>query len=127
MRLSHRFAPVFAAVALVMAVPHDAMPHPRAEDVGGGSWPPGIETARRAAVPQPFGAECRTTVTGSHVVAYCHNPYVGTDRVALHVECARWWDIDGDSVPVDVGPAMTVRLTGRCWKEIRTVWITHGE
>ena len=118
MRLSRRFAPVFAAVALVMAVPHDAMPHPRAEGVSGGSRP---------AVPHPFGAECRTTVTGSHVVAYCHNPYVGTDRVALHVECARWWDIDSDSAPVDVGPAMTVRLTGRCWKEIRRVWITHEE
>ncbi|MCT9004809.1 hypothetical protein ACWGKW_33220 [Streptomyces sp. NPDC054766] len=118
MRLSRRFAPVFAAVALVMAVPYDAMSHPRVESANEGS--------RRPAAPQPFGAECRTTVTGSHVVAYCHNPYVGTDRVRLHVECARWWDIDSDSAPVDVGPAMTVRLTGRCWKEVRTVWITHG-
>ncbi|MFJ6830931.1 hypothetical protein [Streptomyces sp. NPDC091209] len=118
MRLSRRIAPVFAAVALVMAVPYEAMPHPRVDGANGGP--------RTPAVPEPFGAECHTTVTGSHVVAYCHNPYVGTDRVSLHVECARWWDIDSDSAPVDVGPAMTVRLTGRCWKEIRTVWITHG-
>ncbi|MFI0966652.1 hypothetical protein ACH4S8_35535 [Streptomyces sp. NPDC021080] len=127
MRLSRRFAPVFAAVALVMAVPHDAMPHPRTEGVSGGSRPAGSDTARLPAVPQPFGAECRTTVTGSHVTAYCHNPYVGTDRVALHVECARWWDIDSDSAPIEVGPAMTVRLTGRCWKEVRAAWITHEE
>jgi hypothetical protein len=116
-RLSRRFAPVLAAVALVMAVPSDAMPHSRVEGANGAS--------RRADAPQPFGATCRTTVTGSHVVAYCHNPYVGTDHVSLHIECARWWDIDTDGVPVDVGPAMTVRLTGRCWKEIREVWITH--
>ncbi|MEU4089365.1 hypothetical protein [Streptomyces aureus] len=127
MRLSRRFAPVFAAVALVLAVPHDAMPHPRAGGVSQGSRPAGGDTAGPPAVPQPFGAECRTVVSGSHVVAYCHNPYVGTDRVALHVECARWWDIDTDSDPVEVGPAMTVRLTGRCWEEIRTVWITHEE
>ncbi|MEU9142199.1 hypothetical protein AB0D33_40770 [Streptomyces sp. NPDC048404] len=126
MRLSRRFVPVFAAVALVLAVPYDAMSHPRAEGVNGGSpRAAGSEGARRPAVPQPFGAECRITVTGSRAVAYCHNPYVGTDRVALHVECARWWDIDSDSTPVEVGPATTVRLTGRCWKEIRAVWITH--
>ncbi|MGW3667288.1 hypothetical protein [Streptomyces sp. NPDC005141] len=117
MRLSRRFAPVFAAVALVMAVPYDAMPHPRVESTNAGSRP---------TAPQPFGAACRITVTGSHVVAYCHNPYVDTDRVRLHVECARWWDIDTDGAPVDVGPAATVRLTGRCWKEVRAAWITHG-
>ncbi|GAA1368096.1 hypothetical protein [Streptomyces beijiangensis] len=76
--------------------------------------------------PEPFGADCRTTVEGSHVVAYCHNPYPDSDRVELHVECARWWDIDADGRPVEVGPAQTVRLTDRCWKEIRAVWITHA-
>ncbi|MFE2303323.1 hypothetical protein ACFXAW_34600 [Streptomyces sp. NPDC059445] len=125
MRLSRRFAPVFAAVALALAVPHDAMSIPRAERVNEGSAAAG--QGARKPVPQPFGAECRTTVTGSEVVAYCHNPYVGIDHVALHVECARWWDIDTDGAPVEVGPAMTVRLTGRCWKEIREVWITHGK
>lgn len=64
-------------------------------------------------------------MTGSHVVAYCHNPYVDTDRVRLHIECARWWDIDTDSAPVDAGPALTVRLTGRCWKEVGSAWISH--
>ncbi|MFE1288958.1 hypothetical protein [Streptomyces sp. NPDC058751] len=128
MRLSRRFAPVSAAVALVLAVPYDAMSLPRAEGAGEGSRQAAVDVgARRPAVPQPFGAECRITVTGSRAVAYCHNPYVGTDRVALHVECARWWDIDSDSAPAEVGPAMTVRLAGRCWKEIRAVWITHEE
>ncbi|MFF2366893.1 hypothetical protein ACFVU0_29910 [Streptomyces sp. NPDC058122] len=128
MRLSRRFAPVFAAVAVVLAVPHDAMSFPHTERVNEGSRPAAAgEEARKPAVPQPFGAECRITVTGSQVVAYCHNPYVGTDHVALHVECARWWDIDTDGTPVEVGPAMTVRLTGRCWKEVRAVWITHGK
>ncbi|WP_436849271.1 hypothetical protein [Streptomyces atriruber] len=75
--------------------------------------------------PRPFGSECRTGVAGSQVVAYCHNPYPETDRVRLHVECDQWWDIDTDSRPVEAGPAMTVRLTGRCWKEVRSVWVSH--
>lgn len=112
MRLFRHFAPVFAAVALVTVLPYDAVPHAR---VG----------SENPAVPQPFGAECRTTVTGSHAVAYCHNPYVDTDRVRLHIECDRWWDIDSDGAPVGAGPAETVRLTGRCWKEIRSVWVSH--
>ncbi|MFF0792049.1 hypothetical protein [Streptomyces spiralis] len=78
-----------------------------------------------ASAAEPFGATCRSTVSGSEVTAYCHNPYPETDRVALHIECARWWDLDGDGVPVDVEPARTVRMTGRCWKEIRSVWISH--
>jgi enoyl-[acyl-carrier protein] reductase I len=111
-RLSRRFAPVFAAVALMMVLPYDAVPHTR---VVHGNLP----------VPQPFGAECRTTVQGSHVTAYCHNPYPETDRVALHIECDRWWDIDTDTDPVDAGPAMTVRLAGRCWEEVRSAWVSH--
>ncbi|MCZ0989917.1 hypothetical protein [Streptomyces diastatochromogenes] len=111
MRLSRSLAPVTVAVALVLSLPYDALSHAR---VGHGKPAPDL-----------FGAECRTTVTGSHVVAYCHNPYVDTDRVRLHIECARWWDIDTDSAPVDTAPAMTVRLTGRCWKEVRSVWISH--
>ncbi|MCX4727404.1 hypothetical protein ACIPW9_05485 [Streptomyces sp. NPDC090052] len=77
------------------------------------------------AEPAPFGAGCLISLRGSHTTATCHNRYVGTDRVALHVECARWWDIDMDSAPVEVGPAQSVRLTGRCWKEISSVWVTH--
>lgn len=77
------------------------------------------------APPEPFGADCRTSVRGSHVIAYCHNPYPDTDRVRLHTECARWWDVDADAAPVEVAPAQTVRLTDRCWKEVRAVWVTH--
>ncbi|MFF4692683.1 hypothetical protein [Streptomyces sp. NPDC001307] len=112
MRLSRSLAPLTVAVALVLALPCDAMSYARVDD----GKPP---------APSFFGASCRTAVHGSHVVAYCHNPYVDTDRVRLHIECARWWDIDTDSAPVDTGPAMTVRLTGRCWKEVRSVWISH--
>ncbi|MEU9448609.1 hypothetical protein [Streptomyces sp. NPDC048277] len=112
MRLSRSLAPVTMALALVLALPYDAMSHAR---VGSGHSP----------APELFGAECRTTVHGSHVVAYCHNPYVDTDRVRLHIECAEWWDIDTDGAPADTGPAMTVRLSGRCWKDVRAVWISH--
>ncbi|MES4893125.1 hypothetical protein [Streptomyces sp. NPDC096012] len=112
MRLSRILAPVTVAVALVLSLPYDAVSHPRAGD----PKPP---------APDLFGAACRTTVSGSHVVAYCHNPYVDTDRVRLHIECARWWDIDTDSAPVDAGPAMTVRLAGRCWKDVESVWVSH--
>ncbi|MFF8912291.1 hypothetical protein ACF08M_02980 [Streptomyces sp. NPDC015032] len=82
-------------------------------------------SAPDAPVPGPAGSECRTSVRGSRVVAYCHNPYPSTDRVQLHTECGRWWDIDGDTAPVDVGPGRTVRLDDRCWKEVGSVWITH--
>ncbi|WP_137990192.1 hypothetical protein [Streptomyces vilmorinianum] len=74
---------------------------------------------------EDFGASCRTVVQGSRVTAYCQNPYPGTDRVRLHVECERWWDVDTDSAPVDVGPTAYARLTGRCWKEVRSAWLTH--
>jgi hypothetical protein len=95
-----------------MSLPYEATPHAR---VVAGNPP----------LAQPFGAECRTSVRGSHVVAHCHNPYVDTDRVRLHVECDRWWDLDTDGAPVDTGPATTVRLTGRCWKEVRSAWVSH--
>ncbi|MFE9555940.1 hypothetical protein ACFYMW_27570 [Streptomyces sp. NPDC006692] len=78
-----------------------------------------------AAPPEPFGADCQTSVRGSHVTAYCHNPYPDADRVRLHTDCALWWDIDADAAPVEVGPAQTVRLTDRCWKDVRAVWVTH--
>ncbi|WP_223832755.1 hypothetical protein [Streptomyces venezuelae] len=104
---------MLVALALVVAAPSAApqgSPHARGE---------------AGEKPRPFGSECRTGVAGSHVVAYCHNPYPETDRVRLHVECDRWWDIDTDSRPVDADAAMTVRLTGRCWKEVRSVWVSH--
>ncbi|MFH8803139.1 hypothetical protein ACH4F6_26645 [Streptomyces sp. NPDC017936] len=113
MRLSRSVAPVIVAVCLVFSLPYDALPHAR------------VGAPKPAATPDPFGAECRIAVRGSRVVAHCHNPYAGTDRVRLHIECARWWDLDTDGVPADAGPAVTVRLTGRCWKEVRTAWVSH--
>ncbi|MFI6036691.1 hypothetical protein ACIBBD_21475 [Streptomyces sp. NPDC051315] len=113
MRLSRSLAPVTVAVCLVLVLPYDALPHAR------------VAASKPTATPEPFGAECRVAVQGSHVVAHCHNPYADTDRVRLHIECARWWDLDTDGAPVDAGPAMTVRLTGRCWKEVATAWVSH--
>ncbi|MET9505750.1 hypothetical protein ACFYO5_00125 [Streptomyces sp. NPDC006259] len=114
MRLFRSLAPVTVAVCLVLSLPYEAFPHARVED------------RRAGAVPEePFGAECRTSVDGSRVTAYCHNPDAVTDRVRLHIECARWWDLDTDGGPVDVGPAVTVRLTGRCWKEVGAAWVSH--
>jgi hypothetical protein len=127
-RLSRSLAPVTVAVALVLSLPYDAVPYAY-DAVPDARVPDGKPYARvddgKPHAPDLFGAACRTALHGSHVVAYCHNPYVDTDRVRLHIECARWWDIDTDSAPVDTGPAMTVRLTGRCWKEVRSVWISH--
>jgi hypothetical protein len=111
-RLFRSLASVTVAVALVLVLPYEAASHAR------------VAPGKRPS-PQPFGADCRIRITGSHVTAYCHNPYPQTDAVSLHVECARWWDLDTDGAPVATGPAMTVRLTGRCWEEVRSVWITH--
>ncbi|MER6560603.1 hypothetical protein ABT300_23310 [Streptomyces sp. NPDC001027] len=113
MRLSRSLAPAtVVALCLVFALPYDASPHARVKAPG-------------TAAPEPFGAECLVGVHGSRVVAHCHNPYADTDRVRLHIECDRWWDLDTDGAPADAGPARTVRLTGRCWKEVRSAWVTH--
>lgn len=116
MRFSRRLASTTVAVALVLPLSYDAIAHTR------------VHTAEAEAEPEtPFGAACRIRVTGSHVTAYCHNPYPDTDRVSLHVECARWWDLDSDGTAVNAGPAQTVRLTGRCWKEVASVWVSHRQ
>lgn len=112
MRLSRRLASTTVAVALVLPLSYEALAHARVPAV-------------RAEPREPFGAACRIRVIGSHVTVHCHNPYPDTDRVSLHVECARWWDIDSDGAPVAAGPAQTVRLTARCWKEVGSVWISH--
>ncbi|UUU21013.1 hypothetical protein [Streptomyces sp. DSM 40750] len=104
MRRFRSFAPAVVALVLVLALPSESAP---------------------ADKPDPFGAACRSTVIGSQVIAHCFNPYVAVDRVRLHIECARWWDIDSDSAAVETEPARTVRLTGRCWKEVRSVWFSH--
>ncbi|MEV1047435.1 hypothetical protein [Streptomyces sp. NPDC049916] len=89
----------------------------------------GADAATAAQPPEPErepeGSECRTSVEGSRVVAYCHNPYPSTDLVQLHTECERWWDVDADGAAVAVEPGRTVRLEDRCWKEIATAWVSH--
>ncbi|MFD3354715.1 hypothetical protein [Streptomyces fradiae] len=102
-----------AAPALLAAV---AAPAPAAPAV-----PAGV-----AAGEEHAEATCRTVTEGSRVTAYCHNPYPRTDRVSLHVECARWWDVDADSAPVEVPPTAYVELTERCWKEVAAAWISHA-
>jgi hypothetical protein len=79
----------------------------------------------RPAARDLFGADCATEIQGSQVTASCHNAYPETDLVRLHVECDRWWDVDGDGAAVAVRPAGRVELVGRCWKEVRAAWVSH--
>ncbi|NGO47105.1 hypothetical protein [Streptomyces ureilyticus] len=117
MRLFPRFAPLLAALILPLTPAYGDTPHLANL----------VKTGPHARVPvdRPFGAECRIRIEGSYVITYCHNPYPEVDRLALHIECDRWWDLDSDGTPVAVGPTQTVRLTGRCWKEVRSAWVTH--
>ncbi|HEY9438664.1 MAG TPA: hypothetical protein VIS29_08430 [Streptomyces sp.] len=120
MRLTRRRT--WAVVAAVVAVAAIATPvGVSAANRAAGSGP----RAPLAPSPEPSGADCRTTVEGSNVVAYCHNPYPTTDVVQLHTECSRWWDVDADAKAVVVQPGGTVRLDDRCWKEVGRTWITH--
>lgn len=111
------WALVAAAVAVAgLLAPVAVSAASRAAGEGASSAPPS---------PEPSGAECRTTVDGSRVVAHCHNPYPATDLVQLHTECARWWDVDADAEAVAVQPGRTVRLEDRCWKEVGRAWVSH--
>ncbi|MFD9410385.1 hypothetical protein ACFWBN_25690 [Streptomyces sp. NPDC059989] len=85
---------------------------------------PPVQPARTAP-RELFGADCDTEINGSQVTAYCHNGYPETDLVRLHVECDRWWDVDNDGPAVAVGPAGRIELTSRCWKEVRSAWVSH--
>ncbi|MGW0931291.1 hypothetical protein [Streptomyces sp. NPDC002644] len=84
-----------------------------------------IAPASPTPAPAESGADCAVRTTGSTVTALCHNPHSRTDRLRLHVECARWWDVDTDGAPVDAAPARGVELTGRCWKEVASAWVSH--
>ncbi|CAL9561157.1 hypothetical protein SUDANB6_04663 [Streptomyces sp. enrichment culture] len=122
MRLFRSLAPVAVAAVCVTALPYAAAAHARPD----GAVPRARVPAGEEAGPsRPFGAACRIRVTGSRVTAYCHNPYPDPDHVSLHVECAHWWDLDGDGAAVEAGPAQTVRLTGRCWDEVGSAWVSH--
>ncbi|MET9498990.1 hypothetical protein [Streptomyces sp. NPDC006552] len=117
MLLSHRrTAPALAALALLLALPCDA-----ASDTARNRGYPHASENRR----ELFGSGCRVLVHGTRASATCTNPYPAVDRIALHVECDPWWDIDTDTAPAEVGPAETVRLDGRCWKTVRTAWVSH--
>ncbi|MFG1672184.1 hypothetical protein [Streptomyces sp. Y7] len=118
MRLSRRLASTTVAVALVLPVSCAAMAHARVHPA---------RAVTETEPEEPFGAACRISVAGSRVTAFCHNPYPETDSVRLHVECARWWDLDSDGASVDAEPAQTVRLTARCWKEIDSAWVSHRQ
>ncbi|MFI6289789.1 hypothetical protein ACIBCM_34515 [Streptomyces sp. NPDC051018] len=113
-------APVLAAVAILVWTTPEAV-----SDVLTGSRGDRAEKPRTSVKPPVYEADCRTEVTGSRAVAYCHNPYPATDLVQLHVECERWWDVDVDAEPAEIGPAQYRELTDRCWKEIRAAWVSH--
>ncbi|MFE5793462.1 hypothetical protein ACFQ8C_12940 [Streptomyces sp. NPDC056503] len=121
MRALHRGFAAYASVAALLlgtavAAEVHAAPAPTEE--------PAL-AAPAADEPEEFGASCHTVVEGTRVTAHCRNPYPRTDRVRLHVECDPWWDLDTDSSPVDVAPADYATLTARCWKEVRSAWVTH--
>ncbi|MEU9237080.1 hypothetical protein [Streptomyces subrutilus] len=115
--------------ALARTAPDEPAPAPGAAapavvDLADIPAEPPVQPARTPA-QDLFGADCDTRINGSTVTAYCHNRYPRTDLVRLHVECDRWWDVDGDSAAVAVGPAGRVELAGRCWKEVRSAWVSH--
>ncbi|MFB7788618.1 hypothetical protein ACFC1D_38660 [Streptomyces vinaceus] len=85
--------------------------------------PPG--RPRPPAPRELFGADCDTVIEGSQATATCQNGYPETDLLRLHVECDRWWDVDADTAAVPLAPAGRTELTGRCWKEVRSAWVTH--
>jgi hypothetical protein len=107
-RIFRSLASVTVAVALVMSLPYEAMPHARVK--------PGKPPA-----PQLFGAWCRTRVTGSHVTAYCHNPYPQTDGVSLHVFNVR----DGGDLKVEIPNVQgQTAATFHCTRRGKTLRIT---
>ena len=125
MRVSWRFALLSAALTFLLALPCGAASHTASSFSDSSRTTKTVPHARVPVEERPFGATCRTRVDGSYVTAYCHNPYPEPDHVRLHIECDRWWDIDTDAPRVEAGPAQTVRLTGRCWKEVRAAWVGH--
>ncbi|MCQ4083372.1 hypothetical protein NGB36_22890 [Streptomyces sp. RB6PN25] len=88
-----------------------------------------VVVAVTAAAPAPggpaaAGPQCYTATQGSTAAAACHNPDPEQVWLRLHIRCARWWDPSVDTAAATVGPAQTIVLSGRCWKEIRAVWVT---
>ncbi|MFE2549483.1 hypothetical protein ACFXGI_13180 [Streptomyces sp. NPDC059355] len=113
------------AVAVVEpAVAEPAAVEPAAVDLDEIPAEPPVRP-RPPAERELFGADCETVIEGSQVTAACQNGYPETDLLRLHVECDRWWDVDADSAAVALAPAGRIELTSRCWKEVRTAWVTH--
>ncbi len=110
----------WAAVLLVTATAAGAL-SATAPPAAGQPSAPRVRPAVRAGA----WATCHLAERGSAAVATCHNPDPDVTRVQLHVFCERWWDPATDAEPVTVGPAQWVTLTGRCWKEIRAMWVTQ--
>ncbi|MEU8620895.1 hypothetical protein [Streptomyces sp. NPDC048623] len=139
MSTPHSRAPALVSAAallaglagLAVAAEVRAAPAPAADATAATGTSSGAGSGVRAEDPEDtggdedVGASCRTLVQGSVVTAHCQNPYPRTDRVRLHVECARWWDLDSDSAAAEVGPADYAQVTARCWKEVSSAWITH--
>ncbi|MGX2997995.1 hypothetical protein JNUCC64_27630 [Streptomyces sp. JNUCC 64] len=120
MRWSYAFVPLLALLVFLTSLPAGA--DPRRPDPDG-------EPGRPTRAGGDFGRdgpECRTSVEGTEAVAHCHNPYPAVYRVTLHVECARWWDLDTDGAAVEVRPAGTVRLSARCWDGVGAAWVTQS-
>jgi hypothetical protein len=80
--------------------------------------------AQGVSADEGTGTTCHLAQGAASAVATCHNPDPTTGHVQLHVACARWWDPPTDSATVTVDPAQWVTVSGRCWKEIRTAWVT---
>ncbi|MFI0979066.1 hypothetical protein ACH4SP_18945 [Streptomyces sp. NPDC021093] len=116
-----------AGTAVHAALPGAPAPEAPVTVSAGSGTPVSSESSEEPAPARTAGSgsTCRTAVERSRVVAYCHNPYPEVDLVRLHTECVRWWDIDADGGQVTVGPAETVRLSGRCWKEVAGAWVSH--
>ncbi|MCT7352251.1 hypothetical protein N4P33_08695 [Streptomyces sp. 15-116A] len=117
-----RLASATVAVAVALALPYEAMAHTRVHPERTTTDDTGSEGED---TDDLFGASCWIRIDGPDVTAYCQNPYPAVDLVSLHVECAQWWDLDSDSRAVAAEPAQTVELTGRCWQEVRSAWISH--
>ncbi|MFJ9177600.1 hypothetical protein [Streptomyces sp. NPDC102360] len=118
MRLHPRFT---AAVVLLISLPYLAACTPAQGATAEKDGHARVADKKR----ERSGAACRIDIDRDLVSATCHNPYPTIDRVALHIECATWWDIDTDARPKAVFPAGTLRMDGRCWKSVRTAWVSH--
>ncbi|MFD9014690.1 hypothetical protein ACFV0A_37410, partial [Streptomyces sp. NPDC059552] len=62
---------------------------------------------------------------GSLVRGTSHPPSPATDLLGRPVVCAAGAPGAGQACAVAVGPAGRAELVGRCWKEVRSAWVSH--